>query len=146
MLQDVTAGDFLTMEGLVLVDGEIQDGLCTTAVDCARTAMCQNEAKGNRELADAGFICDEDNGFSMGIKAAANLEDNNFSQIMALIIKQMIINQKTTKELRTKTIMSTLVKQTDASATDVSTPVEHTNADDSVTGDNDTALSIVQTR
>ena len=56
MLQDVTCGDFVTMESLVLVDGEIQTGSCATAVDRARTIMRQNEAKGNRKLANAGLI------------------------------------------------------------------------------------------
>ena len=65
-----------------------------------------------KQKGNAGLIRGEDNGFSMGIKALATLEDSNLSQIMALVIRKMIINQITIEELQTKTIMVVPANQT----------------------------------
>lgn len=102
VLQDITAGGFVGMSSLHLIDGSMDRGTYATQVDKARAVFRRSEDNLNRKLVEEGMINSAEDGVSLGITQSGTKEDSVLTKVMACIIAQFEKNVKETHALREK--------------------------------------------
>ena len=93
VLQELTAGEVVSMERLVMVDGDMKRGTYYSPTDCMSDIFIRREEKLNHDLAVGGLL-DPTSGdrVSLCMKASSVDEDKILGVNMSRILKQMKIN------------------------------------------------------
>ena len=102
VLRDVTGVNFLYIDQLLLIDGTMLQGSYVTHVDSFSSIMRDKERALKQQLISERIIGDVEDGVTIGVKEALVVGDDDLSDIMKSIMREINATNKAVDDLKDK--------------------------------------------